>query len=376
MDFSFSEEQTLLQDSLERFIQNDYAFETRQKILRDEQGFSSDNWKTFAELGWLGVPFAEADGGFGGTAIEAMIMMEQFGKGLVVEPFLPTVVLTGGALKIAGSDAQKARYLGGIIEGKVQGALAFAEPQGRFNLADLTTTATRDAGGYVLNGYKAVVLNGPAADVLVVSVRTSGEQRDSDGVSLFLVPADAAGISRRDYPTVDGLRASEITFEGVKLGADALLGEEGKGLPILEQVLDEGILAVGSEAVGCMEVLYKDTVEYCKTRQQFGQPIGKFQVLQHRMVDMFMEHEQSKSLMYMAAMRLDEGYGVEARKAISAFKVQAGKSGRFVGQNAVQLHGGMGMTDELRVGHYFKRLTTIDTLFGNVDFHLKRFGAL
>ncbi len=376
MDFSFSEEQTLLQDSVERFIQNDYAFEARQNNVKDEQGFSGGNWKTFAELGWLGVPFSEADGGFGGSAIESMIMMEQFGKGLVVEPFLPTVVLAGGALKIGGSAAQKEKYLAGIIDGSLQGALAYAEPQGRFNLADLTTTAKKQDDGYVLNGYKAVVLNGPAADVLVVSARTSGDQRDTQGVSLFLVPANAQGLARRDYPTVDALRASEFTLENVKVAADALIGEEGKGLPIVEQVVDEGILAIGSEAVGCMEVLYKDTVEYCKTREQFGQPIGKFQVLQHRMVDMFMEHEQSKSLMYMAAMRLDEGYTAEAQKAVSAFKVQVGKSGRFVGQSAVQLHGGMGMTEELRIGHYFKRLTTIDTLFGNVDFHLKRFGAL
>jgi pimeloyl-CoA dehydrogenase small subunit len=376
MDFSFSEEQTLLQDSVERFIQNDYAFEARQNNVKDEQGFSGGNWKTFAELGWLGVPFSEADGGFGGSAIESMIMMEQFGKGLVVEPFLPTVVLAGGALKIGGSAAQKEKYLAGFIDGSLQGALAYAEPQGRFNLADLTTTAKKQDDGYVLNGYKAVVLNGPAADVLVVSARTSGDQRDPQGVSLFLVPANAQGVSRRDYPTVDALRAAEITLENVKVSADALIGEEGKGLPIIEQVVDEGILAIGSEAVGCMEVLYKDTVEYCKTREQFGQPIGKFQVLQHRMVDMFMEHEQSKSLMYMAAMRLDEGYTAEAQKAVSAFKVQVGKSGRFVGQSAVQLHGGMGMTEELRIGHYFKRLTTVDTLFGNVDFHLKRFGAL
>jgi pimeloyl-CoA dehydrogenase small subunit len=376
MDFSFSEEQTLLQDSIARFIQNDYPFDKRQKLIREELGFSAANWQTFADLGWLGVPFPEADGGFGGGAVESMIMLEQFGKGLVVEPFLATVVLAGGALKIAGSAAQKERYLAGIIAGSLHGALAYAEPQGRFNLADLTTTARRDGDGWIVNGYKAVVLNGPSADLFVVSARTAGSQRDESGVSLLLVPGDAAGISRRDYPTVDGLRASEITFENVRVGGDALLGVEGQGLSTLEQVIDEGILAVGAEAVGAMEVLYKATVEYCKTREQFGQPIGKFQVLQHRMVDMFMEHEQAKSLMYMAAMRLDEGYGPEARKAVSAFKVQVGKSGRFVGQNAIQLHGGMGMTDELSVGHYFKRLTTIDTLFGNVDFHLKRFGRL
>jgi pimeloyl-CoA dehydrogenase small subunit len=376
MDFSFSDEQTLLADSIEKFIQNDYPFDARQKIVKSELGFSAEKWSTFAELGWLGVPFSELDGGFDGTAVDSMIMMEQFGKGLIVEPYLASVVLAGGALKIAGSKTQKDSYLSGVIDGSKQGALAFAEPQGRFNLADLTTTALAADSGFTLNGYKCVVLNGPAADFLVVSARTDGGQRDSTGVSLFLVDADAAGISRRDYPTVDAFRASEITFDSVQLDASALLGELGGGLAIIEQVIDEGILAVGSEAVGCMEVLYKTTVEYCKTREQFGQAIGKFQVLQHRMVDMFMEHEQSKSLMYMAAMRMDEGYGAEAQKAISAFKVQVGKSGRFVGQGAVQLHGGMGMTDELNVGHYFKRLTMIDTLFGNVDFHLKRFGSL
>ena len=376
MDFSFTEEQTLLEDSVSKYIQNDYDFDSRQKLVRSEQGFSSENWSQFAELGWFGVCFNEAEGGFGGGAIELMLMAEQFGKGLLVEPYLATVVLAGGAIKHGGSEDQKAKYLPGIIDGSVQAALAYAEPQGRFNLADLTTTAQRDADGYVLKGYKAVVLNGPAADLLVVTARTSGEQRDTSGVSVFVVDANAEGVSRRDYPTVDGLRASEITFDNVRLSADALLGEEGQGYAIVERAVDDGILAVGAEAVGCMEVLYKDTVEYCKTREQFGQPIGKFQVLQHCMVDMFMEHEQTKSLMYMAAMRMDEGYGAQAQKAVSAFKVQVGKSGRFVGQSAVQLHGGMGMTDELNIGHYFKRLTIIDTLFGNVDFHLKRFGRL
>ena len=376
MDFSFTEEQTLLEESVAKYIQNDYDFESRQKLVKSEDGFSKDNWATFAELGWLGVPFAEEDGGFGGGAVESMLMAESFGKGLLVEPYLATVVLAGGAIKHGGSAEQKAKYLPGIVDGSTQAALAYAEPQGRFNLADLTTTAGKQGDGYVLNGYKAVVMNGPAADILVVSARTSGDQRDEDGVSVFVIDANTEGVSRRDYPTVDGMRASEVTLENVKVSADELLGGEGKGLAIIERTIDDGILAVGAEAVGCMEVLYKNTVEYCKTREQFGQPIGKFQVLQHRMVDMFMEHEQSKSLMYMAAMRMDEGYGPEAQKAVSAFKVQVGKSGRFVGQNAVQLHGGMGMTDELNIGHYFKRLTIIDTLFGNVDYHLKRFGRL
>ncbi len=376
MDFSFSEEQTMLADSVQRFVQNDYDFETRRKIVASDEGFSRDNWKTFAELGWLGIPFAEADGGYGGNAVDTMILMEQFGRALVVEPYLATVVLAGRLLAAAGSAEQKRRYLAPIIAGTAQAAFAYAEPRGRFNLADLTTSARGDGDGWLLSGHKAVVLNGPAADFLIVSARTSGQPRDADGISLFVVEADADGLRRRDYPTVDGFRASEVYLEDVRVPAGALLGTPGAALTVIEEVIDGGILAVGSEAVGCMEVLYKDTVEYSKQRVQFGQPIGKFQVLQHRMVDMFMEYEQSKSLMYMAAMRLAEGHDAQARKAVSAFKVQVGKSGRFVGQNAVQIHGGMGMTDELHIGHYFKRVTMIDTLFGNVDFHLKRFGSI
>jgi len=376
MDFSFSDEQTLLQESVSRFITNDYGFESRQKHSRSDAGYSLENWQTFAELGWLGVPFSENHGGFGGGAVETMLMMEEFGKGLVVEPYLATVVACGSALNGFGSEDQKSSFIPEIIDGSKLWALAFAEPQGRFNLADLTTTATASNGSYLLSGHKSVVINGPNANFFIVSVRTSGEQRDETGVSLFIIPSDAKGLSRRDYQTVDGQRASELILDNVELDEASRLGEEGQGLNILQQAIDFATLAIGSEAVGCMEVLYKDTVEYCKNREQFGQPIGKFQVLQHRMVDMFMEHEQSKSLMFMAAMRWDEGYGAEAQKAVSAFKVQVGKSGKFVGQSAVQLHGGMGMTDELNIGHYFKRLTIIDTMFGNVDHHLKRFGSL
>ena len=376
MDFSFSDEQTLLQESVSRFITNDYGFESRQKHSRSDAGYSLENWQTFAKLGWLGVPFSENHGGFGGGAVETMLMMEEFGKGLVVVPYLATVVACGSALNGFGSEDQKSSFIPEIIDGSKLWALAFAEPQGRFNLADLTTTATASNGSYLLSGHKSVVINGPNANFFIVSVRTSGEQRDETGVSLFIIPSDAKGLSRRDYPTVDGQRASELILDNVELDEASRLGEEGQGLNILQQAIDFATLAIGSEAVGCMEVLYKDTVEYCKNREQFGQPIGKFQVLQHRMVDMFMEHEQSKSLMFMAAMRWDEGYGAEAQKAVSAFKVQVGKSGKFVGQSAVQLHGGMGMTDELNIGHYFKRLTIIDTMFGNVDHHLKRFGSL
>ena len=376
MDCSLSDEQSMLKDSIEKFVQNDYDFDTRRKIMANDEGFSRELWSQMAELGWLAVPFAEEDGGFGGGAIELMLVMEQIGRGLIVEPYMATVVLAGGFLKRAGSAEQKEKYLSGVIDGSKLGAFAFAEPQGRFNLADLTTTAAADGDGYVLNGHKAVVLNGPSADFLVVSARTSGEQRDEAGVSVFVLDADTAGVSRRDYPTVDGLRAAEITLENVRVGADALIGEAGQALPLIQEVIDEATLAVGCEAVGNMEVAYKSTVDYSKQRVQFGQPIGKFQVLQHRMVDMFMEYEQAKSLMYMAAMRMDEGYGAVAQKAVSAFKVQVGKSGRYVGQQAVQVHGGMGMTEELHIGHYFKRLTMIDTLFGNVDFHLRRYGSI
>jgi len=372
MDFSLSEEQTMLQDSVQRFVQNDYSFDQRQKTVKEGEGFSREVWQNFAELGWLALPFSEEVGGIGGGPIETMILMEEFGKGLVVEPYLSTILLAGKALEEAGTSAHKEGLLGEIIAGSKLGALAFVEPQARFSLNDCTTTATKTDAGYEINGFKGVVLGGPSADVLVVVARTSGEQKDDAGLTLFLVDANASGVSRRDYPTVDGLRASEITFEQVVVNEADVLGEVDGGLSVLEKVIDH----VGAEAVGAMEVLYKTTVEYCKTREQFGQPIGKFQVLQHKMVDMFMEHEQTKSLVYMAALRLDSEYDVLARKAVSALKVQVGKGGTLVGQGAVQLHGGMGMTDELNVGHYFKRLTTIDALFGNTDHHLKKYSKV
>jgi alkylation response protein AidB-like acyl-CoA dehydrogenase len=376
MDFSFSEEQGLLQDSVQRYMQKSYTFEERQKVLKTEDGFSREHWASFAELGWLALPFSEENGGFGGTAVETMIMLEEFGKGLVVEPYISTVIMAGSVIEAGGTTEHKEGILAEIMAGTKLASLAFVEPQARFNLADVTTTAKSEGDGYLINGFKGVVLGGPSADVLIIPARTSGDQKDESGITLFLIDANSDGVSRRDYPTIDGLQASEITLENVSAAASAVLGEVDKGFGLLETGIDNGILAVGAEAVGAMEVLYKTTVEYCKTREQFGQPIGKFQVLQHRMVDMFMEHEQAKSLLYMAALRISEGDETEARKAISALKVQVGKGGRFVGQNAIQLHGGMGMTDELNVGHYFKRLTAIETLFGNVDHHLKKYGQL
>lgn len=373
MDFSLTEEQGLLQDSVQRFIQNDYGFEDRQKLIKTEEGFSRGNWANFAELGWLALPFGEDVGGFGGTAVETMIVMEEFGKGLVVEPYVSSTIMAGSVIEAGGSSAHKDGLLAEMMAGTKLAALAYVEPQARFNLADVKTTATADGDNYTINGFKGVVLGGPSADCLIVPARTAGDQKDNEGITLFLVDANASGVSRRDYPTIDGFRASEVTFENVSVAGSDVLGEVGKGFSLLEVGIDSGILAVCAEAVGAMEVLYKTTVEYCKTREQFGQPIGKFQVLQHRMVDMFMEHEQAKSLLYMAALRSSEDDAAEAKKALSALKVQIGKGGRFVGQQAVQLHGGMGMTDELNVGHYFKRITAIETLFGNADYHLKQY---
>jgi alkylation response protein AidB-like acyl-CoA dehydrogenase len=305
-------------------------------------------------------------------AVETAIVMEEFGKALVVEPYVPTVVIGGGLLHHAGTEQQKQQWLPKIAGGETVFALAFAEPRGRYSLTDLTTTAKTQNGGYVLNGTKTVVLGGPWADTLIVTARTGGSQRDANGIGVFLVDKKAKGISTRDYRTVDGLHASEITFEGVEVPASNLVGAADEGLPLIEQAVDEAIAAHCAEAVGCMKVLLDATVEYSKTRKQFGVPIGKFQVLQHRMVDMFMSYEQSVSVTLMATLKLGES-APERKKAVSAAKVQIGKGGRFVGQQAVQIHGGMGMTDELNVGHYFKRLTMLDTLYGNVDYHLKRY---
>jgi alkylation response protein AidB-like acyl-CoA dehydrogenase len=375
MDFSFTEEQTLLRNSVQKFVQSAYDFDTRRGIIGSETGWREAYWQQFAELGLLGASIPEDFGGLGGNAIDTMVVMEEFGRGLVVEPYLGTVVIGAGLLAHAGSNAQKEELLPQIAGGELVTALAYAEPQGRFNLADLTTTAKLSGSDYVLNGYKAVVIGAHWAHKLIVSARTSGGQRDTGGVSLFLVDTKAPGVSLRQYPTVDGLRAAEVTLENVKVPASNVIGPVDGGLPYLEMIADRAIAALSAEAIGGIKVLNDLTVDYCKTRKQFGVPIGKFQALQHRMVDMFIAYEQSVSITYMVTLKLDES-PVERAKAASAAKVQIGKAGRYVGQQAVQLHGGMGMTDEVKVGHYFKRLTMIDSQFGNVDFHLKRYASL
>ncbi len=376
MDFELSEDQVLLQESVQRFVQDNYSFEQRRKIVDNDKGFSETHWKQFAELGWLGMAFPEAVGGYGGTPVETMIVMEEFGKGLVAEPFVSTVVLGGGAIIAGGSASQQQEIVGKIAEGELKLALAFAERQSRYNLADVETKAEAVGSDYILSGAKSVVFGAPSADKFIVSARTSGGSREEAGISLFLVDSNASGVAVRGYPTVDGLRAGEVTLNNVKIPGGAMVGNKDQGFDILDHVIDHAIAATAAEATGAMSALNNMTLEYIKTREQFGQPIGKFQVLQHRMVDMFIAHEEAKSMSMMVAMRVSDEDVRERRKAASACKVQIAKSCRFVGQQAIQLHGGIGMTDEYAAGHYFKRLTMIDRSFGDSDFHLARFGQL
>ena len=374
MDFSFTDEQSMLRDTIASYLGDNYSFDQRRAVVSKEPGWNPAVWKAFAEeLGILGAPFPEELGGLGGGAVENMIVMEEFGKALVVEPYLGTVVIAGGFLKHSGHP-QAAELIGKIIAGDAVFAFAYAEPQGRYNLADLRTTAKKDGGGWVLNGHKAVVVGAPWATHLIVTARTGGGQRDAQGISSFIVEKSAKGVTTRDYPTVDGLRASEVVLENVKVPGEALMGPEGQGLPLIEKVVDEAIAATCAEACGVLRRLHEGTLEYTKQRKQFGVPISSFQVLQHRMVDMFIQLEQSVSMTYMATIKLaDEA---ERSKAASAAKVQIGKACRFVGQNAIQLHGGMGMTDELAIGHYFKRATMIESAFGATDHHLTRYEFL
>jgi pimeloyl-CoA dehydrogenase small subunit len=372
MDFDLTDEQRLLQEQVSRVIADEYAFERRKAYGKEPTGFSLARWAQFAELGLLGLPFPEALGGVGGTAVETMLVMEAFGRGLVLEPYLATVVLGGSLLRFAGSPAQQQAIIPEIARGKRRLAFAQTERQARFDLADVATTARPDGAGFVLDGQKGVVLHGDSADTLIVTARTGGGQRERNGISLFLVDRTAPGVAVQPYPTVDGLRAAEIAFRGVKLGTDALLGPRDQALPIVERAVDVAIAALAAEAVGAMTVTHELTVEYLKTRKQFGVPIGSFQVLQHRAVDMLVALEQARSMATLAAMVAESEDAAERRRTVSAAKVQIGRSGRIVGQQAIQLHGGIGMTMEYKVGHYFKRITMIDTIFGDADHHLSQ----
>jgi pimeloyl-CoA dehydrogenase small subunit len=375
MDFDLSEEQRMLKDSAERLIAERYDFEQRKKYMKEPDGFSRDMWRRYADMGLLGLRFEERYGGSGGGPVETMIVMEAFGRGLTLEPYLTTAVLSGELIRLAGSESQRSELLPRIADGSLLAAWAHGEPQSRYELADVACTARRDADGWILDGIKTHVMHADSADKLIVSARIAGAQRDRDGIALFLVDAAAPGIERRGYSTQDGLRAARIALSGVRVASRDVLGEPGKAAPIVERVADTALAALAAEAVGAMSAAHEVTVDYLKTRKQFGVTIGSFQALQHRAVDMLVELEQARSMALFATMMVDESDAAERRRAISAATVQIRRSGRFVGQQAVQLHGGIGMTLEYKIGHYFKRLTAMETLFGDTDHHLAALAA-
>ena len=377
MDFSNTEEQQMLQESVQKFVYKNYDFDTRNQIIASEKGFSQENWDLFAELGWLTVPFKDDDGGFGGSAVDLAVMMEEFGKAMLVEPFIATAVLSGGVISGQGSAAQKAELLPKIMEGKLQLACAYAEQGSRFNLVNIKTSATVEGDTVVLNGSKTAVLNGSNAEILLVAVRESGAATDSEGISVFMVDASSAGVSIQSFTNMDGKKSAEISFKDVSVPISRRLGASGSASKVLQDSVDRATLAVSAEAVGAMESLLHKTVEYSKTRKQFGTAIGTFQALQHRMADMFIECQLARSIVIMAAMKLDGGEdALEKTKSVSAAKSRIGKAIQKVGQEAIQIHGGIGMTEELDVGHLFKSVTAAEIMFGNTDFHTQRFASL
>ena len=374
MDFNFTEEQTLLENMVTSFVRDNYPWEAREAIVKTEEGWKPENWSQFAELGLLGVPFAEEFGGLGGSVVDTMIVMEQFGKGLVVEPYMPSVVLAGGLISSLGSKEQVESIIPNIISGDVRYAFAHSEPQSRFDLFDVKTSAAVSGDDFILNGFKSVVFGGPIATHLIISARTSGDQRDTNGITLFLVDKKSEGLTLQNYPTIDEYRASEVVIENLKVSKDMVLGEVDNAYNAIDENIDRSTI-VCAEAVGILEVLKDATIDYCKNRKQFGQAIGKNQSIQHRLVDMMIEYEQSKSILYMACTS-DLSDPTSRKKAVSAAKARIGKAIKYVGENAIQLHGGMGMVDEYLVSHYFKRATMLGVLFGNEDYHMKRFSDI
>ena len=375
MDFSFTEEQTQLRDALRRYLSQEYTFEARRKIIHGA-GTSDTAWKGLAELGLMGVPVPEPYGGFSGTGVDMLVVMEELGRGIVVEPYFATAVLGAAFIKHGGSDAHKSTLLSTVADGSLKLACALTERQSRHELHNIMLSGAASTNGFSLNGAKTVVLHGAQAGMLIVSARTAGAARDKSGITVFIVDASAAGVSIKDCRTIDGMRAADISFSNVAVGTDAVLGKVGEGYALIERAAQVGIAALCAEAVGCMEAINAQTIEYLKTRKQFGVPIGKFQVLQHRAAEMFMEVEQARSLAYLAAVKVDSANPTERARAIHAAKVRAGRAIKFVGQAAIQMHGGMGMTDELPVSHYFKRATMIDFALGDVDHHLAAFAEL
>ncbi len=374
MDFDLSSEQQMLRDNVARLMRERYGFEARKAYQATPAGFSQDLWREYADLGLLGAPFPEEDGGFGGGPVETMIVMEEFGKALALEPYLETVVLCGGLIRHAANAERRAELIGRIAAGELRLSFAHAERRSGFDLNDVGLTARKDGSAFVLDGEKGLVVNGDSAGALVVSARVAGERRGRDGIGLFLVDADAPGVTRRGYPTQDGRRAAEIAFANVRVEPENVLGSPEGGLPVIERAVDETITALSAEAVGAMSEALAMTVEYMKTRKQFGVAIGSFQALQHRASDMVVALEQARSMMFFATMSAAEDNAAERAKAISAAKVQIGRSAKFIGQQAVQMHGGIAMTFEYKVGHLFKRLTMIDAAFGDADLHVRRLG--
>lgn len=371
MDFTFTQEQQQFSDALRRWSEKDYTFEQRNKIVKSEAGVSDQAWATLTELGMTALPIPEAQGGFNGSAVDMLVVMQELGRGLVIEPYFATV-LGAEFLKLAGG---REALLEQVAGGELKLACALGEKQSRHELFDIATSAKANSDGYLLNGTKTVVMHGAQAGMLIVSARTAGAQRDTDGISLFVVPADAAGMTRRDYRTIDCQRAADISFTNVQLPASALLGQVGAGWAVLDAASDYGVALLCAEAVGAMEALNAATLEYLKTRQQFGVPIGKFQALQHRMAEMFMQLEQARSMATLAAVKLGSADATERRRTVSAAKARVGQAMKYVGQQAVQLHGGMGVTNELPAAHHFKRLTMIELTLGDTDHHLARFVA-
>jgi alkylation response protein AidB-like acyl-CoA dehydrogenase len=369
MDFNFKEEQLQFADALKRWIDKDYSFDARMKIMHSDAGVSDAAWSTLAELGMTALPVPEQQGGFNGSAVDMYVVMKELGRGLVIEPYFATVL---GAQFLKRGESH-----GGLLEqvaaGELKLACALLEKQSRHDLADIATTATADGSGFVIDGAKTVVVHGAEAGQLIVSASTSGSQRERDGISLFVVPADAAGVTIRGYRSLDGQRAANIRFEQVHVEAGAVIGAVGAGWDTLDACADYGAALLCAEALGAMEALFDATLDYLKTRTQFGAPIGKFQVLQHRMADMFIHLEQARSMALLAAVKADADNADERRRAVSAAKYRIGEAARYIGQQAVQLHGGMGVTNELPAAHYFKRLTTIGLSLGDGDHHLRRF---
>ena len=379
MDFSLSDEQQQLKDSLKRYLDKTYTFEERRRQLASGEKYSRKHWAAFAEFGLLGIGMPEACGGLGANtnaAEDIMVVMECFGRSMVVEPYVSTVVLCGGLIRDTGSESQQQALLPDLIAGTTSFALAAHERAARYRLRHVKTKAIQEGESYFLSGEKSVCLHGDSADRLLVSARTKGATDDESGIALFVVDANAPGVSMRGYPTFDGLRAADIAFDNVRIAASARLGDANNALPALERAIDHGVAALCAEAVGAMDVSIEQTLEYIKNRKQFGAPIGSFQVLQHRMTDMYIAVEQARSMSMLCAIKAGSESATERRKAISAAKSIVGQSARYVGQQAVQLHGGMGVTDALPISHYFKRLTAIDMTFGDASYHRGLFSDL